>query len=163
MLGSSREPDPLSADKPPRSPKKTSSGSPKPLPKLTGDERGIADAWLLGRSRLGGLGKPVPVIDSKRHRAISNARRLYEQSVCVAAAKGIWCVEWNRTNGETDIALALRDAAHIEKFAAAYDAYRNRIAPDELPDRAPQATETAEAASARAELEGSLETIGALA
>lgn len=67
------------------------------------------------------------VLDAKRRTAIVNARKLYPDADLVAAVWGVTLFDHNMggTNGTRydDIALVLRDAAHIERFR---DAWLNR-------------------------------------
>ena len=77
----------------------------------------VFNAWLTARAAYPHRGTP-PKLDAKRRRAV--LARLgdgFDVNDLVRAARGIWASQWHRDNRQTDLALAMRDAAHVERFA----------------------------------------------
>ena len=77
----------------------------------------VFDAWLAERATFTARGT-APRLDDKRRKAV--LARLgdgFTADDLARAARGIWRSQWHRDNRQTDLALALRDAAHVERFA----------------------------------------------
>jgi len=68
-------------------------------------------AWV----EAGGLADRTKLTEDRRRKVKARLREYPFQDV-VDAAVGIWEHEWHREHGQTDLALALRDGAHLEKF-----------------------------------------------
>jgi hypothetical protein len=93
---------------------------PHPATKETEAPAGrIWAAWLEERARFTSRGSPK--LDAKRRKRVCD--RLsdgYDVDDLIQAARGIWRSEWHRSEGQTDLELALRDAAHVDRFIRAY-------------------------------------------
>jgi hypothetical protein len=95
--------------------------NPEPSPatgQVSRDVRRVFDSWLAEWRRVVG-GSRAPILDAKRQRRIR--ARLAEGipvDDLIAAARGIWASAWHVENGQTDIDLAVRDDAHVTRFAA---------------------------------------------
>ena len=85
------------------------------------------EAW----KEAGGLGARVKLTDDRR-RKISGRLREYPVEDLVDAVRGIWESEWHRDQGQTDLALALRDAAHLERFRDTRRGLRARASPEPM-------------------------------
>ncbi len=87
----------------------------------------VFEAW----KEAGGLGARVKLTDDRR-RKISGRLREYPVEDLVDAVRGIWESEWHRDQGQTDLALALRDAAHLERFRDTRRGLRARASPEPM-------------------------------
>lgn len=113
-------------DQPPRGEAEFSIGDladPQPAlpgieaPRQGGTEEAIFGAYLEARKRAG-LKGPTPKLDEKRRRMIRG--RLadgHSLAALQAAARGIWRSGWHVKAEETGFDLAMRDSAHVERFA----------------------------------------------
>lgn len=86
----------------------------------------IFAAYLDGWRRNNGRGR-APVLDEKRKRLIAARLKEFDVEHLKAAARGIWASSWHLTEGQTTLDLVMRDAAHVERFAA--------LDPAEIPKR----------------------------
>lgn len=69
------------------------------------------EAWR----QAGGLSSRARLTDDRR-RKIRARLREYPVEDVADAARGIWRSDWNVEHGQTDLSLALRDGAHLERF-----------------------------------------------
>lgn len=89
------------------------SGASTAKPRAADD---IFAAYLDGWRKNNGHGR-APVLDEKRKRAIAVRLKDFDAEQLKAAARGIWASAWHLAEGQTSFDLAIRDAAHIERFA----------------------------------------------
>lgn len=92
-------------------------------PPVLDQVRDIFAVWSSEHHARHPRGRP-PVLDVARRKAIEKALRTYDVDRLKLAVTGIWRTPYNLGQNErgteyTDVSLALRDAAHIERFAAA--------------------------------------------
>lgn len=89
---------------------------PDPKPSKPDPVRQVFEAYLAGwRSK---VGRGVePVLTDKRRALVRTRLKELSLEALLAAAAGIWCSSWHVENRRTDFDLALRDAAHVERFA----------------------------------------------
>lgn len=115
-------------DPDPEMPEKTPVGPPDPggsveavdEPRPLGDAHKVFDAYVDGWRRARGRGAQ-PTFTAKRRSLILARLREHNVETVVAAARGIWldpwhCADTNYKHVTPD--LAMRDAAHVEKYAA---------------------------------------------
>jgi len=86
----------------------------------------IFAAYLDGWRRNNGRGR-APVLDEKRKRLIAARLKEFDVECLKAAARGIWASSWHIAEGQTTLDLVMRDAAHVERFAA--------LDPSQIPKR----------------------------
>ena len=72
------------------------------------------------------------VLTADRRRKILARLREYPLVDVIDAARGIWESEWHREHGQTDLSLALRDAAHLERFRDVRRGLRPRGDPEPM-------------------------------
>lgn len=88
--------------------------------------RAVFAAWVDARREHHRIG-PTPKLDGKRRKVIiDRLREGHDVSTLKRAAAGIWQSAWHRGANDrsrefADITLALRDAEHVEQFAAVAD------------------------------------------
>lgn len=118
--------------------------SPTPAEDRTaGDVDRVWNRWLEGRRLVVGRG-PAPVLDRKRQRLAEARLAAHPLEEVLLAAEGIWLDDWAvqrlRETGKSttvEFTLAMRDAEHVEKFAAVARARRAaRPPPPTAEDRA---------------------------
>ena len=97
---------------------------PTKAPQRPADD--IFAAYLDGWRRNNGRGR-APVLDEKRKRLIAARLKEFDVEHLKAAARGIWASSWHLAEGQTTLDLVMRDAAHVERFAA--------LDPAEIPKR----------------------------
>ena len=89
-------------------------------------------AYLDARSKAGMKG-PGPVLDAKRVRLVAARLRDFTPEDLCAAARGVWCSDWHREQGQTSLDLVLRDSAHVERFREEHDRANKPPPPDRGP------------------------------
>lgn len=118
------ETEPLSPLAPPETPPPPKSGRRQRRQAATEaspDFDAVFGAYLAGWRRVRGRGA-APVATPERRALV--AKRLadgFTTGQLEAAAAGIWCNDWNVSEGRTSLELALRDAERVERFAADFE------------------------------------------
>ena len=76
-------------------------------------------AYLQARSaRLGKVGGATPIDTPKRRKLIRDRLKDHSVEQLEEAVRGVWRSSWHVEQGQTSLELVLRDAAHVERFAA---------------------------------------------
>lgn len=134
-----------------------------PTPKLPKPDpaRQVFDAYLEARKAKVGGGHP-PALSDKRRALVATRLKDHPVEQLVDAVRGIWASSFHVEKGFTEFDLALRDAEHVERFAAlavpAADAPRRMRTPEEIaelqrlgryPKHPPRPPETLEELKAR--------------
>ncbi len=88
-----------------------SSTQSKPLAKK-GETELVFEAWR----EAGHLNGRAKLTDDRQRKIRARFRDGYTLSDLIDAAEGIWESSWNVEHGQTGLELALRDAAHLERF-----------------------------------------------
>ncbi len=83
----------------------------KPLAKK-GETELVFEAWR----EAGHLNGRAKLTDDRQRKIRARFRDGYTLSDLIDAAEGIWESSWNVEHGQTGLELALRDAAHLERF-----------------------------------------------
>lgn len=86
------------------------------VPKPPVQVQEVFNAYLSGWRQHVGHGAE-PVLTAKRERAIKARLKEHPPDVVCRAARGIWASSWHREQSQTSIDLAMRDAAHVERFS----------------------------------------------
>jgi hypothetical protein len=73
-------------------------------------------AYVAGWERHVGKGR-APALDAKRRRLALARIREHGVELVTRAAAGIWDSTWHREQAQTSFDLAMRDSAHVERFA----------------------------------------------
>lgn len=94
--------------------------------------------YLAGWKRVRGKGTE-PVFNDARRKLVRKRMKDFSVEALKAAAAGIWHSEWNVEKNQSSFDLALRDAAHVEQFAAEFEKHapKARASPKPLDDDAP--------------------------
>ena len=77
----------------------------------------------------GGLNGRAKLTEDRRRKIRARLREFPVGDV-VDAAAGIWDSAWHVEQGQTDLALALRDGAHLERFRDTHRGLRARASPE---------------------------------
>lgn len=96
------------------------SGERRKAPATVAAEQ-VHAAYCEARDKAGVKGRP-PVLDAKRIRLVAGRLKdgFTPEDLCLAA-RGMWCSDWHRQEGQTSLDLVLRDSAHVERFREEYD------------------------------------------
>ena len=100
----------------PPTPEPAAVAAPGPVGPDTSDARKVFEAYVECWREHVGRGA-TPVLTDKRRKAIRARIAEHGLKAVECAARGIWASEWHRENGQTSLDLAMRDAAHVERFA----------------------------------------------
>lgn len=119
---------------------------PDPKPSKPDLARQVFDAYLEARASKRGGGH-APVLSDKRKALVKARLKDHPFDQLIAAARGIWSSEFHVEKGFTEFDLAMRDAEHVERFAAlapkrkqTIEEFEARIARGELPRPPPTRT-----------------------
>lgn len=77
----------------------------------------VWDRYLAGWHRIHGTRGRPPKLDDKRRRLVRARLRDFDVDTLGLAADGIWRSDWHVQAGQTSFDLAMRDSAHVERFA----------------------------------------------
>ena len=88
----------------------------------TGDVQQVFAAWKAA----GGLNGRAKLTADRAGKIKARRRDGYPLEDLLDAVRGIWACVWNVEHGRTDLALALRDAEHLERFRDIYRGLRPR-------------------------------------
>lgn len=108
--GQAPTPEPTQPPEPP------AVAGPGPVGPDTSEARKVFDAYVECWREHVGRGA-TPVLTDKRRKAIRARIAEHGAKAVECAARGIWASDWHRENGQTSLDLAMRDAAHVERFA----------------------------------------------
>lgn len=116
MPGGAEAPSGAPADP---SPPKTRQRRPRAPASPSGsvDVSAVWAAWLDARSQYH-RASPAPVLTAARVDMLRRRLTEHPVEVLVDAVRGVWSSAWHRQAGHTGLELALRDAAHIERYGA---------------------------------------------